>query len=274
MDYFRDIDRFESMSFEERRSAVKNLNMDEKFHTKKTLKEVFRVKPKHDAISSYSYKDCYKNEIQCYTLSQCIPMRPLSTKPRTKAQKEATKKMLLSTPKGKAISWCKKAVENGIVVIDTETTGLDGYVIQIAAVCCKTGDVLYESLVATEHNISEEATKIHGITYAMLEYAPKIDVVSGELEAALGGREWTAFNIDFDEFAIRRTFGDSLIKTMSDKCAMRIAATVFGSTNRYGSISLNDAMNHAAVKRVGFAHDAASDAIGTVEVIRAIAKLL
>ncbi|EPF9727600.1 exonuclease domain-containing protein [Vibrio fluvialis] len=165
-------------------------------------------------------------------------------------------------------------MENGLVVIDTETTDLEGYVIQIAAVCCSSGDIIYQSLVATEHQISSNAINIHGITSSYLENAPCPDDVANQLNQVLSGREWTAFNIDFDACAIRRTFGDSLIKTMSDKCAMRIAATVFGSTNRYDSISLNDAMNHAAVKRVGVAHDAASDAIGTVEVIRAIAKLL
>jgi DNA polymerase III epsilon subunit-like protein len=201
-------------------------------------------------------------------------MRPLSAKPRTKAQKEATKKMLLSSPRGRAISWCKQAVKNGLVVIDTETTDLDGYVIQIAAVCCKTGDVLYESLVATEHQISSNAINIHGITPSRLENAPCSDYVADHLINMLSGKEWTAFNIDFDECAIKRTFGDSLIKTMSDKCAMRVAATVFGSTNRYGSISLNDAMQYAKVERSGNAHDAASDAIATVDVIRAIAKLL
>ncbi|MCR9684224.1 3'-5' exonuclease [Vibrio antiquarius] len=272
--YIEKIEGFEAMSFAERRESAAKANLIGKQHTKPTLKAIFRVKPSKEARSRYSYKNPYSSgKIECFTLRQCVPMRELSNKPRTEAQNAATKKLLMASPKGKAITWCKEAIGNGLIMIDTETTDLDGVVIQIAAVCCKTGETLYSSLVHTDREIAQEAQDIHGISASMLEGAPTPDEVSRDLEVVLKGREWTAFNLAFDRNAIERTFSGDWISATAERCAMRLAAKVYGATNRYGTISLSAAMERAGVEWKGQAHDAKADAKGAAELLKKISQI-
>ncbi|ENU6330354.1 exonuclease domain-containing protein [Vibrio parahaemolyticus] len=271
--YVEKIEGFEAMSFAERRDSAIKAKLTNRQHTKPTLKAIFRVKPSKEACSEYSYKNPYgRGEIECFTLNQCVPMRELSNKPRTDAQKSATKKLLMASPKGKAITWCKEAIDAGLVMIDTETTDLDGVVIQIAALCCKTGETLYSSLVHTDQKIAPAAQDVHGISASMLEGAPTPDEVSRDLEVVLKDREWTAFNLAFDRNAIERTFSGDWISATSERCAMRLAAKVYGATNRYGTINLSAAMERAGVEWKGQAHDAEADAKGAAELLKKISQ--
>lgn len=272
--YIEKIEGFEAMSFAERRDSATKAKLTNKQHTRPTLKAIFRAKPAKGACSEYSYKNPYgRGEIECFTLKQCVPMRELSNKPRSEAQKSATKRLLMASPRGKAITWCKEAIESELVMIDTETTDLDGVVIQIAAVCCKTGETLYSSLVHTDQNIAPAAQDIHGISASMLEGAPTPEEVSRELEVVLKGKEWTAFNRSFDSNAIERTFSGDWINTTAERCAMRLSANVFGSTNRYGTINLSAAMERAGVKWEGQAHDAEADAKGAAKLLKKISEI-
>ncbi len=65
------------MAFEERRAAVTNLKLDDKQHCKATLKALFRMKPAPDAISDYSYKGEFGKRVECFNISQCVPMKAL-----------------------------------------------------------------------------------------------------------------------------------------------------------------------------------------------------
>lgn len=272
--YIEKIEGFEAMSFAERRDSAIKAKLTNRQHTKPTLKAIFRVKPSKDASSEYSYKNPYgRGEIDCFTLSQCVPMRELSSKPRTDAQKSATKKLLMASPRGKAITWCKEAIESELVMIDTETTDLDGVVIQNAAVCCKTGETLYSSLVHTDQNIAPAAQDIHGISASMLEGAPTPEEVSRELEAVLKDKEWTAFNLSFDRNAVERTFSGDWVSATAERCSMRLAATVYGATNSYGTINLSAAMERAGVEWKGQAHDAKADAKGAAELLKKISQI-
>ncbi|OWT85945.1 hypothetical protein BGM05_23175 [Vibrio parahaemolyticus] len=179
----------------------------------------------------------------------------------------------MASPKGKAITWCKEAIDAGLVMIDTETTDLDGVVIQIAAVCCKTGETLYSSLVHTDQNIAPAAQDIHGISASMLEGAPTPEEVSRELEVVLKGKEWTAFNRSFDSNAIERTFSGDWINATAERCAMHLASKVYGATNRYGTISLSASMERAGVKWEGQAHDAEADAKGAAKLLKKISQI-
>lgn len=272
--YIEKIEGFEAMSFAERRESAIKAKLTNKQHTKPTLKAIFRAKPAKGACSEYSYKNPYgRGEIECFTLNQCVPMRELSSKPRSAAQKCATKKLLMASPRGKAITWCKEAIESELVMIDTETTDLDGVVIQIAAVCCKTGETLYSSLVHTDKEIAPAAQDVHGISASMLEGAPTPEEVDRELEAVLKGKEWTAFNLAFDRNAVERTFSGNWVSATSERCAMRLAAKVYGATNRYGTINLSAAIERAGVKWEGQAHDAEADAKGAADLLKKISQI-
>jgi hypothetical protein len=76
--------------------------------------------------------------------------------------------------------------------VDTETTDLDGYVIEIAVVDACTGDTLLDTLVNPGCAISPGAQWVYGITDAEVADAPPWSQVLPELLAAPtpGARSW------------------------------------------------------------------------------------
>lgn len=70
------------------------------------------------------------------------------------------------------------------IVLDVETTGFspqENRVIEIAIVAFTTGDVLFHSHINPEQVISEEITKLTGITNEMVANAPKFRDVGGRI---------------------------------------------------------------------------------------------
>lgn len=272
--YIEHIENFKNMDFKQRREAVQLAKIEsEKYHTKATLKGLFRLKPAKDARSEKDYKSEFGGRVQLYRIDQCVAMRELSKKPRTEAQEEATKKLVQSnienSPKGKAVELCKELINDSSIVIDTETTDLDGVAIQIALVCCATRKVLYSSLIATDEPISREAFEVHGIDAEMLKDAPTAEQVKADILTIIKDKDLVAFNADFDAGVCSRTFG-KLDNVWT--CAMdEIAVPTFGATNRYGTISLANTVSYSGVEWEGAAHDATADALATVDVIRKIA---
>ena len=94
-----------------------------------------------------------------------------------------------------------------IVILDTETTGLEGpQIIQIAVIDGQ-GATLLNSLVrlAPGATIEPDATAIHGITEADLEAAPAWSRVWPELKKICHGKTVLAYNSAFDWRAIANT---------------------------------------------------------------------
>ena len=285
LDFYIDkIDGFADMDFQQRRDAACAAELDTKQHTKTTLKEVFRVKPKQGAISEYEYKGDYGNYIQCYTLKQCTPMRNLVKKPRTKAQNEATEALALrsraSSHRNQIALLAKECVDSRqVVAIDTETTALYGKVISIALVDVTTLDVLYDSLVYTDEEIVEEAYSKHGISSDDIKDAPSFEQVCSEISEIMTGKSWAAFNIEFDKACMENSRHDphascyDWFKNMSVCVMFDIAAPYFGPTNRrYGTISLSDTMACCGIGFEGRAHTAVTDAKAAARVLQYIAN--
>lgn len=277
------IEGFDSMTFQQRREAVaEHPNLMCSQHNRTTLKELFRFKPKKGEVSEYSYKGVY-GKVDCWRLNQCVAMRELPNKSRTAKQKQATKNLIETNLKNsypyKASLLANQLIDNDVIVLDCETTDLDGVVIQIALVSCKTGELIFESLVHTDEPISDEAANIHGITQDMLTNAPSFDEVSQAIYSILDGREWTAYNSSFDYSALKRsvTRNPELehYNWLEDctHCVMYDIAVKFcGSTNKYGTISLANSLSSCGLGFVGQAHDAASDSLSTVRLIEHIAQ--
>ncbi|HIF9439693.1 TPA: exonuclease domain-containing protein [Photobacterium damselae] len=278
--YISKIENFEKMTFSERRDSIKNNAINrEKMHTKATLKALFRLKPAANATPAGSYVNNYKQEINLFFPKDCVPMREISKKTRSEAQIKATNKLideaLKRSPKGRAISLCKSLIAEKAVVIDTETTDLEGVAIQIALVCCETKEVLYNSLIHTNEPISQEAYNVHGIDQSMLINAPKPEQVADEINKIIGDKTIVAFNSKFDIKICKNTFVNNQ-KWLENKavCAMyNIAVPVLGSTNKYGTISLTNALKYANIEWRGKAHDASGDALATADLIDKISKL-
>lgn len=160
------------------------------------------------------------------------------------------------------------------IILDTETTGLSktDQVIEIAAVN-GLGAVLLDCRIKPTVEINPHAQAVHGISAASLANAPEWSAIHARFTSLIQGKTLIAFNAKFDlamlqqsAYAHRRsiTFGKT-------GCAMELAVARFGSTNRYGSISLANATHAAGVTFQGEAHSALGDALTTLALIKAIA---
>jgi DNA polymerase-3 subunit epsilon len=83
--------------------------------------------------------------------------------------------------------------------LDTETTGL-GSRAEIVDICLleNDGTVVIDTLVKPVAMIPPDATRVHGITNAMVERAPTWPEVWPGVAAALGGRQAAIYNMEYD----------------------------------------------------------------------------
>lgn len=88
------------------------------------------------------------------------------------------------------------------VILDTETTDLDGYLVEIAVIDMQ-GAVLLDTLLNPQHPISEGAQRVHGITEAMVADAPTFAQIFEQLDALLVGRTVITYNAEFDRGVLR-----------------------------------------------------------------------
>ena len=262
-------------------------------HTKTWWKDQCRMKPIDLNVYDREYKNDYGTYCRLYTFEQCKPMRAASQK-RSEAQKKATQKMVLTnqlnelkrelnrSDKPLAIRTAQKMIEDDVIVLDTETTGLNyPFIIDIAAVSSRTGETLLNTKVFTRHDIEPGAEAVHCISKSDLEGAPVFSEVFSILKKSLKGRKVTAFNSSFDSHAMRCTAKDAELsledRNMIDSglftgCLMDLAADFYGATNRYGSISLEDAMGDAGCQWDGEAHKAITDTRAALSVLKSIAE--
>ena len=113
----------------------------------------------------------------------------------------------LSCDAGAAIRWARSMLAPGAaVILDTETTDLDGVVIEISAIDAATGATLLDTLVDPGGEpISPGAYAVHGISAVDLAGAPAWREVLPELLRVTRGRHVLAYNADFDSDRIAQT---------------------------------------------------------------------
>jgi DNA polymerase III epsilon subunit-like protein len=104
-----------------------------------------------------------------------------------------------------AIEEARRAVADQPVYLDTETTGLDADS-EIVEICIldHLGRPLVDTLVRPEGRIPPGATRIHGITDAMVRDAPRWPEAWPAALRALAGRRVGIYNADYDVGMIRR----------------------------------------------------------------------
>ncbi|WP_190824727.1 3'-5' exonuclease [Saccharopolyspora pogona] len=102
-----------------------------------------------------------------------------------------------------AADWAREVLADpNALFLDTETTGLDGMVIEIAAVAAD-GTVVLQQLIDPGVPIEPGATEQHGLTDADVAGKPML----GEVDlSALDGRRIIAWNGEFDRKALRRSY--------------------------------------------------------------------
>ena len=92
------------------------------------------------------------------------------------------------------------------VFLDTETTGIQNTaeIIEVGVVDTD-GSTLFQSLVRPRRPVPPDATRIHGLTNAMLADAPTWLQIWPQLEALLRNRQVGAYNAEFDLRMLQQT---------------------------------------------------------------------
>lgn len=108
---------------------------------------------------------------------------------------------------GPVRSWHARAAATWLlhsraVILDVETTGLDGRVCEIAAIDTS-GRVLLDTLVDPQITIEPDAVAVHGITDQDVVGAPTWDQLAPVVEKLLDRRTVIAYNAPFDRARVR-----------------------------------------------------------------------
>lgn len=136
----------------------------------------------------------------------------------------------------------KRLKLNHAVILDTETTGLDEHaqIIELSAICAKTGTVIVDQLVKPTIAIPADATDIHGITDQDVIDAPDFHMVfSSHFLPLLNGRTIITYNVDFDIRMIRQSLAlhcnnaylqsvEQMFSLVNPVCAMCWYAQFYG----------------------------------------------
>ncbi|EMK6927803.1 3'-5' exonuclease [Vibrio alginolyticus] len=247
--------------------------------SKTRLKDEFRMKPKPDAEPVKFYKNDYGKSFGVYRIADCVPMRKKVNK-LTEKQDQNAKRLGLQSKLNSRVCKAGKSIEKLMagspLVLDTETSGLSSVdqVIEIG-ICDLSGRVLMEQRIKPTVAISEGAFEKHGISLSDLSDSPSWPDVLEEVKSILSGRKVIIFNSGFDLAMLSQTcaafnLDSSWLETLDVKCAMELCALAFGATNRYGSISLEDASYFAQAEWKGEAHSAIADSIMTADILNNI----
>lgn len=167
------------------------------------------------------------------------------------------------------------------LILDTETTGLyDGEICQIAIIE-STGIVRMDTLVKTTRPIPADATRIHGITDAMVASAPTWADLTPEVQRILNGRDLIVFNAVYDRKMMHQSAEKAGLPKVEWKeisrwhCAMEAFAEVYGDYNSYRGNYRWQKLTTAATYyglTVQNAHSALGDCLMTLGVCQAMVK--
>lgn len=172
-------------------------------------------------------------------------------------------------------------------VLDFETTGLgmDDEIVAVAIFDGKGLPVL-DSLVRPANpakllrkgKSGQSASEINGITPEMVESAPTFADLYPQIERALSGKRWVAYNAPFDVGMLDRHCSDAGMPLLVNRGvfdAAKLAAEYLGKWNPkrqwFENISLTDAMVELGLAG-GIMHRAAADAKATLDVLLQIAN--
>jgi len=164
--------------------------------------------------------------------------------------------------------------------LDTETTGVrgDAEIVEIALVD-HTGTVVFDALVRPHLPIPPDATRIHGITNAMVAAAPTWATLWPQVEALLGGRPVGIFNASFDLRLLAQSNRQLGLpwqeEAIASFCIMKLYAKFYGEWDihrqNYRWQSLDKAQRYCGIPLLN-SHRAKDDALLARAVLQRIAE--
>lgn len=153
-------------------------------------------------------------------------------------------------------------------VIDTETSGLRGVILELAIIAPDGGE-LFNSLINPDgERIEEGARNVHKIQDSDLARAPKLDFVWEQIGAALSGcKTIVTYNAAFDQARIEQSAKRYKLQKLGQQwqCAMIHYSQYVGEWSSY-----RDEYKWQKLPSAG--HRAIEDARAALEVIQKMAK--
>ncbi|MBP2167030.1 exodeoxyribonuclease X [Erwinia toletana] len=144
-------------------------------------------------------------------------------------------------------------------VIDTETCGLQGGIVEVASVDVVDGRIVnpMSDLIAPDRPISRQAMAIHRITEAMVSGKPPVEQAIGRY---LGSRYYVAHNASFDRRMLPEMQGDWI-------CTMTLARILWPGL-KYGNQALRETLQLDVTPPAGLhAHRALYDCYVTAALL-------
>ncbi len=167
-------------------------------------------------------------------------------------------------------------LQNDFLILDTETTGIgrDARIVQIAVVDAS-GQAAVDTLINPGMRIPPDATRIHGITDAMVKDAPSMADLLPSLESLWSTRPTYIYNAEFDVRMLLQHIGrrPGMMRTT---CVMKLYARFVGQVGSYGDYKwhkLTDACAQLSIPKIDApAHSALGDCLRTLAVLRAMSE--
>ena len=144
-----------------------------------------------------------------------------------------------------AAQWAKEVLSDPeAIILDTETTDLDGYIVEIAVVKASTGAVLLNCRLNPDAPISPGAHNVHGISNADVADQPHFTDIAEDLLTCIAPHRLIIYNANFDlsvlEKEVKRAKDKgqtgavwNLLETVQAECAMEQYAQWYGQWHPY-----------------------------------------
>jgi len=166
------------------------------------------------------------------------------------------------------------------VILDTETTDLDGYLVQIAVIRAHDGASLLDTLINPEAPISTGAQRVHHLTEEQLASAPTFEQIADDVLAILRGRRVVTYNAAFDQGILRNELlrlaggwdtryayhaAREALRRPRWRCAMELYAQYIGDWSDYHQ-------DYTFQRLPGGDHTALGDCRATLAILREMAE--
>jgi len=167
-----------------------------------------------------------------------------------------------------------------IVILDTETTGIDESTDQPVSIAIidGTGKTLFNRLVNPTIAIHPDAQEVHGISKESLKDAATFADLVNEINALLKDKTVIVYNANYDRSMLLNAAKANNVRVENLRgwhCAMRDYASYNGTQNNWGNPKwwkLTDACTNEGIE-VKDAHDALGDVRMTLALIKSMAGL-